>query len=383
MLLIAQQKKEKKFMSNNIEFLREKLDSILNSYYLKAIKYINYRKVVLGTGLTAELYNSSFEYEQIGSDLFIDDYKPITTFHNKPVYKMEQFLEINKKKKYFVLAACLGEESAKKMADNLSKNNLEFMNADAYILSLHKDKVLQIFDWLQDDLSKKTYYSLILRRIGELSEIDKSEYTFSINESYLALPRFRQVDNSETIVDIGAYVGDSIEAMIWKRQGKFKKIYAFEPDSNNLKALRKRINRLSEEWGLDKSKFIIEACGVGEKANEIRIAKNKTTSSDSSFKIIETKDKDSEVIKITTIDDYFKEEKVTILKADIESMEYNMLLGAEKVIKRDKPAIAICIYHNPSDMYRIPHLLKSYNPDYKLDVRQHYDSLPETVLYCY
>ncbi len=383
MLLIVQQKKGKNFMSNNIEILRDKLDKILSSYYLKAKKYQNYPKAVLGTGLTAELYSTSFEYEKIGPNLFIDDYKSITTFHNKPVLKMAQFIEKNKEKKHFVLAACLGENSAKKMADNLSKNNLEFMNADAYILSLHKDEILKIFDWLQDDLSKKTYYSIILRRIGETSEYDKSEYTFSINDSYLALPRFRQIDNSEIIVDVGAYVGDSIEAMIWKRQGKFNRIYAFEPDSKNLKALNKRLNRLSEEWGLDKSKFTIEACGVGEKSDKIKIAKNKTNSSDSSFKIIESDEEDSIILKIVTIDDYFKNKKISILKADIESMEYNMLLGAENVIRRDKPAIAVCIYHNPSDMYRIAHLIKSYNPDYKLDVRQHYDALPETVLYCY
>ena len=352
-------------INDNTNDLKQMLSSNLLSFEKKAKKYIDYEKAFYGTGVTSQLYYSGLKSENIQVSAYINDFINNETFHGKPVYSLEKY-----KNNFF------NKEQSLIFASSLEEMTLNTIN-------LKLKELLEVFDWLSDDLSKITYYSMILRRTGLKPDFKSFDYTLSINDSYLALPEFRQVNEKQTIVDVGAYVGDSIEAMIWKRQGKFKNIYAFEPDSNNLKALRKRINRLSKEWGLDKSKFIIEACGVGEKSDEIKIAKNKTNSSDSSFKIIESNDKDSEILKITTIDDYFKEEKVSILKADIESMEYNMLLGAEKVIKRDKPAIAVCIYHNPSDMYRIAHLIKSYNPDYKLNVRQHYDSLSETVLYCY
>ncbi|MBP5469176.1 MAG: FkbM family methyltransferase [Candidatus Riflebacteria bacterium] len=371
-------------INDNTNDLKQMLSSYLLSFEKKAKKYIDYEKAFYGTGVTSQLYYSGLKSENIQVSAYINDFINNETFHGKPVYSLEKYKNnFFNKEQSLIFASSLEENTLNTINLKLKEYKLNYITADEYIFGLHKNEILEVFDWLSDDLSRITYFSMILRRTGLKPDFKSFDYTLSINDSYLALPEFRQVNEKQTIVDVGAYVGDSIEAMIWKRQGKFNKIYAFEPDSNNLKALRKRINRLSEEWGLDKSKFIIEACGVGEKSDEIKIAKNKTNSSDSSFKIIESNDKDSDMLKIVTIDDYFKDEKISILKADIESMEYNMLLGAEKVIKRDKPAISVCIYHNPSDMYRIAHLIKSYNPDYKLDIRQHYDSLSETVLYCY
>ncbi|MBQ6342965.1 MAG: FkbM family methyltransferase [Anaerolineaceae bacterium] len=76
-------------------------------------------------------------------------------------------------------------------------------------------------------------------------------------------------------------------------------------------------------------------------------------------------------------------DKVTYIKADIESFEYKMLKGAEKTIKNNKPRLAICIYHNAVDMYSILLLIHRINPDYRFSVRHHSFTLSETVLYAY
>jgi len=86
---------------------------------------------------------------------------------------------------------------------------------------------------------------------------------------------------------------------------------------------------------------------------------------------------------VYTLDDYFKEQKVSFIKADIESYELDMLHGAESVIKRDRPLLAICIYHNASDMFTIPLFIKELCGDYKLKIRHHTYSLLDTVLYAY
>jgi len=86
---------------------------------------------------------------------------------------------------------------------------------------------------------------------------------------------------------------------------------------------------------------------------------------------------------VYAIDDFFKEQQVSFLKADIESFELDMLRGAESVIKRDKPLLAICIYHNASDMFTIPLYIKELCSDYKFKIRQHAYDFAETVLYAY
>lgn len=58
-----------------------------------------------------------------------------------------------------------------------------------------------------------------------------------------------------------------------------------------------------------------------------------------------------------------------------------MLLGAEKGIKKYKPKLAVCIYHNAVDFYFIPLLIHSFVPEYKFAVRHHSYELDETVLY--
>ena len=86
-------------------------------------------------------------------------------------------------------------------------------------------------------------------------------------------------------------------------------------------------------------------------------------------------------LDVDSIDDLCAAEKVTLIKMDIEGSEQEALRGAEKVIKRDKPRLAICIYHKPEDFYEIPLMIKAMVPEYKLYIRHHSESWHETVVY--
>ena len=76
-------------------------------------------------------------------------------------------------------------------------------------------------------------------------------------------------------------------------------------------------------------------------------------------------------------------EPYSYLKADIESYEYQMLCGAKHSIKKYKPNIAICIYHNAVDFFQIPIMVHDLYPDYKLMIRQHSFTVADTLLYAY
>lgn len=81
--------------------------------------------------------------------------------------------------------------------------------------------------------------------------------------------------------------------------------------------------------------------------------------------------------------DSFLTEPYSFLKADIESYEYRMLLGAKNGIRKWKPKIAACIYHNAVDLYEIPLLIHEIEKNYQFAVRHHSRTLAETVLYCW
>ena len=87
-------------------------------------------------------------------------------------------------------------------------------------------------------------------------------------------------------------------------------------------------------------------------------------------------------IDVVTIDETIDEnDRVTFIKMDVEGAELESLKGAKHIICRDKPKLAICIYHKPEDMTEIPLYIKSLVPEYKIYVRHHCNSDGETVLY--
>ena len=67
---------------------------------------------------------------------------------------------------------------------------------------------------------------------------------------------------------------------------------------------------------------------------------------------------------------------------DIEGAEYEALLGLESVLLRDKPHLAISVYHKPDDMWKIGLWLKSlFGDTYNFYLRTYNFQTFDTVLY--
>ena len=255
---------------------------------------------------------------------------------------------------------------------------MEYSHIDRLILGTHMKEVLQCFDMMEDEFSMETYCEVILARVeGRLP--DAGLYC---ENQYMALPDFARYDNKEVFVDCGAYVGDTIEQFIKKRFGVFDRIIAFEPDKRNYMAAMKRVSRLKEEWGLDQDKIMIYPHGVSDRDRTSKVQGydiNKGLGS----KLMELEETDTGEVCKTFAIDHFLKKPFTFLKADIESYEYKMLLGAEKSLMKYKPKLAICIYHNAVDLYSIPLLIKKIVPEYRIACRHHSYELYDTVLYAW
>jgi FkbM family methyltransferase len=236
-----------------------------------------------------------------------------------------------------------------------------------------------VHDLLEDDFSKEVYEQIIQSRINN-SPIPESLVS---NEQYFLLLNFLKRSEKEVFVDLGAYVGDTIEQYINKKSGVFKKIYAFEPDALNFSALEHRIARLRREWAFSDDKLTLIHGGAGAKTESKYFASSSTNSARLGANFITDKTENTEEVTIYSLDDYFKEQYISFIKADIESYELEMLRGAESIIKKNRPLLAVCIYHNASDMFTIPLFIKELCSDYKLKIRHHRYDFSETVLYAY
>jgi len=334
---------------------------------------------VYGAGDTAERWFAPFLEGDIVPDYFIDDTpgKNGTFLYNKPIISFE---EAHTKCKSFLIIPCsIIKKTCGIMLDSLQKHPIEAAKVcsewEEYIFCRHSNEVLSVFDMLEDDLSKATYANMILTRMDKA--VQNQELTFA-GQNYFAITPYVKCDVREVFVDCGAYVGDTVEQFLNVRVGLFHKIFAFEPSERNFRAMQARTERLSREWGLEEGQVNLIQAGVGEKNywTELRTTDHVDGGSLSG-------ESDHGDIPVISIDEFFAEQPITFLKADIEGYEWKMLHGAEQVIKRDRPKLAICIYHTPFDMYRIALWIKSVCPDYKLAVRQHYCDIWDTVLYAY
>ena len=86
-------------------------------------------------------------------------------------------------------------------------------------------------------------------------------------------------------------------------------------------------------------------------------------------------------VEVRRLDDVLKGRKATFLKMDIEGSELAALRGAERIIRKQKPRLAICVYHKPEDIWEIPELILDYVSEYKLYLRHYSITYTETVLY--
>jgi FkbM family methyltransferase len=87
-------------------------------------------------------------------------------------------------------------------------------------------------------------------------------------------------------------------------------------------------------------------------------------------------------IKTVALDDVC-EEPVSLIKLEIEGSELKALNGAIKTIQRDRPKMALSIYHKPEDLLTITDFVTKTDRQYKLSLRQHNHLLPDaTVCYC-
>ena len=77
------------------------------------------------------------------------------------------------------------------------------------------------------------------------------------------------------------------------------------------------------------------------------------------------------VVSCRVLDDVFADLPVTYLKFDIEGAEWEALRGAAALIRRDRPILAVAIYHKPDDLFALPNFVMEQTPEYDYFIRAH------------
>jgi len=259
-----------------------------------------------------------------------------------------------------------------------------------------KDMLADVYNMFEDDRSKSLYICRLAMMASSYEYEVYKKFLETYSEPVLAHglenpERFNHggihgyfqndvlgLSQGEVYLDAGAYDGDSAQTFIdvCRARGiSYDAIHCFEADPQNFERL--------QGWAGDKDKVYCYPKGLWRKAGQVRFASSGIAESFGAR--IQGDGHQGGVadviIDTVSIDHVFKDQTVTLIKMDIEGAEIAALQGAEMLIRRDRPKLAISVYHAPDDLYRIPALLKNMNPDYKMYLRHlgnHYD---DTILY--
>ena len=167
--------------------------------------------------------------------------------------------ELRKHSNVIVLICSPQKEVIQSVGQQLKGLEIEHYGIAEAVFKLYRSEVMCCYDLLEDQFSKDTYAHIICCHLA--NEMPESRYVRA-DEEYFWLKQFKMLRN-ETFIDCGAFTGDTIEKYIWIKSGYFKRIIAFEPDTQNYKAMQYRINRLKREWNLAEDSVKLFCCGVG------------------------------------------------------------------------------------------------------------------------
>jgi FkbM family methyltransferase len=137
---------------------------------------------------------------------------------------------------------------------------------------------------------------------------------------------------SNTIVDVGAYTG--IYSVIAALSNPSSEVFCFEPNPKIIPNLKENIT-LNDLVG----RVVIECYALSNAISSGRLNYHDTWSSMNSVSSADHGFGESELIQVTTLDSYFVNKKVDLIKVDIEGAELNFLRGARRVLKEDKPIL--------------------------------------------
>ncbi len=220
---------------------------------------------------------------------------------------------------------------------------------------------------LSDDISKQLCLRLLYRRLVDC------RIEIPLQGAEYFIPEF-PIREDEVFVDVGAYTGDTLTEFVRTLSGQdvsSEKIqyYALECSPQNYSQLEDLCN---QDLGFSAKVYQV---ALWDQNTELKFIENLSSGRMCQNGGIQ--------VQACKLDDLIPDTPVTWIKMDIEGAELRALHGCEKLIRKYRPRLSICVYHCPNDIFEIPRYIKSLHPDYQILLRQHSEYDSETVLYAF
>ena len=257
--------------------------------------------------------------------------------------------------------------------------NISLLNGHESIIHFAEDAEIieAAFNMMEDEHSRNVFYSTFQAH---------ATINYKLPLQSEGMVQYFDVDvpfrhKYRSFVDCGAYIGDTFEELV--KLHNVENYFAFEPDMQNYEKLIETVKKFPNIQSVlfplgisDYNKFL----HFTSNGSAGRIDNRVDNTINSYYSVGKTIPEDI-IIQTVRLSDVLKGYDKLMIKMDIEGSEIAALNGAKELIIKTKPDLAVSVYHKPTDLWRIPYLLKEWVPEYKIFMRNHHAYTIETVVY--
>lgn len=311
--------------------------------------------------------------EKLDIAAFVDDFTHESKHMGKPIIKTADIPPDG-----LVISTLLGKPlTAKNVLSNASVKFIDFFSFYNYS-ELDLGNVRFWSDFNKEFVSNKKEYENIYSRLVDKQSRDLFtrivNFRLTADLSYMEgftdqekdqyFEPFLSLDKTnEVFVDVGGFDGHTSLEFI-KVCPNYKAIYFFEPEEKNMLIARDNLAGHPHVHLIQK--------GLSNKQETVNFS--------SSGSISAITKKGDYNIEVDLLDNMVSE-KVSFIKMDVEGAESRAIEGAKMTIDRDQPTMALCVYHYPDDLWKIPLKVFSIRDDYEIYLRHYTEGVAETVMF--
>lgn len=219
----------------------------------------------------------------------------------------------------------------------------------------------QVYNRLADDTSRQQFAKIVRFRLSMDLEQMRG-FSVALDRQYFE--DFLSLGLEAVFVDGGGYDGQTTLRFAAHHKA-YRRIYYFEPLPAMMEVSRRNLASLRDIRLLQK--------GLFSRNDRLRF----DTEAGPASSLSATGQLEIEVVRL---DDEVPA-PITFIKLDIEGAEYEALNGAEEHIRSETPTMAVCVYHDQRDFWRVPLRVLEINDRYKVYVRHYSEGVLETVMF--
>lgn len=359
----------------------------MKQYFAQKRKEYEYL-CVFGTGVWGNTLCSWLTKQGIKVDFVCDNNKSSneSSFLGIPYIEFEQ-LESLKDVVYIIVSATnkgkgkmYNEEINRQLTmfpnvmPNLLKMNGFYTNDYKLTMEECATEAEKIMEALEDEYSKELFMDMLpYKFVKDAEPTIKNSLEKYYNPVQYFSEKYYRNSKDAIIVDCGAFKGDTLLQFVKLYNGEFKRYHCFEMDEEAFEDLNRNVKLLPEEI---REKVILHRQGVFSETKEAYY--NAFTDRLGSSVLMEEGEFKTSLV---SLDDVLADEPVTMINMDIEGSELQALKGAEWLIKKWHPMLAVSIYHSTEQFFSVPAYIIDKFPFYKFYLGLHTTITDDCVFY--